>query len=223
MHEDEPRPRLPWTDVDVIGLLPDGWATQMTGLATRSADIRRYPLTPHLTRESPSFEGGVHRGRVRADAVERDLPWLLELYRGAFRGLAEEIAGEPVQAARDPRYRVVLNVMSSPDMRFECHVDSNPLTGLLFCTAHPPGTGGEFAIAHDADARGPAGIDRNCTALNPRAGRLVFFDGRRNPHYARALHAPGLRVTAVMNYYTASAPEETTRPPGLNTHLFGHE
>jgi hypothetical protein len=32
------------------------------------------------------------------------------------------------------RYGVVLNVQRGNTMRFECHVDSNPLTVLLFCT-----------------------------------------------------------------------------------------
>ena len=42
-------------------------------------------------------------------------------------------------AAHDDRYGVVLNVQRGTEMRFECHVDSNPLTGLLFCTDHPDG------------------------------------------------------------------------------------
>ena len=39
-------------------------------------------------------------------------------------------------------------------MRFECHVDSNPLTGLLFCTDHQ--AGGELVIANDTEAEGVA-------------------------------------------------------------------
>ena len=39
-------------------------------------------------------------------------------------------------AAGDERYGVVLNVQRGTAERFECHIDSNPLTGLLFCTNH---------------------------------------------------------------------------------------
>ncbi len=53
-------------------------------------------------------------------------------------------------AARDERYGVVLNVQRGTAERFECHIDSNPLTGLLFCTDHP--AGGELVFAHDPDA-----------------------------------------------------------------------
>ena len=106
-------------------------------------------------------------------------------------------------------------------MRFECHVDSNPLTGLLFCTDHPAGSGGELVFAHDPAAADVDAVERDGTVIRPRAGQLIFFDGRQHPHYARSLRSESdLRVVAVMNYYTESCPE-STRPPELNRHLFG--
>ena len=104
-------------------------------------------------------------------------------------------------------------------MRFECHVDSNPLTGLLFCTDHQ--AGGELVIANDTEAEGVAGVDRNCSVIRPHAGHLIFFDARRYPHYARVLTADSeTRIVAVMNFYTESCPE-STRPRELNRHLYG--
>jgi hypothetical protein len=106
-------------------------------------------------------------------------------------------------------------------MRFECHVDSNPLTGLLFCSDHYLGAGGELVFADDATAASATDIDRSCSVLRPQSGHLVFFDGRVHPHYARPLTAASaVRVVAVMNYYTSAAPE-STRPPELNRHLYG--
>ena len=61
-------------------------------------------------------------------------------------------------------------------MRLECHVDSNPLTGLLFCTDHV--RGGELVVAHDTAAEGLAEIDRACSVIRPQAGQLIFFDAR---------------------------------------------
>jgi hypothetical protein len=57
--------------------------------------------------------------------------------------------------------------------------------------------------------------------IQPRAGQLIFFDGRQHPHYARPLSSESaLRIVAVMNFYTSSYPE-STRPHELNRHLYG--
>jgi hypothetical protein len=108
-------------------------------------------------------------------------------------------------------------------MRFECHVDSNPLTGLLFCTDHGPGAGGELVFGHDKTARSRADIEHSCSVLRPQAGHLIFFDGREYPHYVRPLGADDeIRVVAVMNFYTDECPE-STRPLELNRYLYGDQ
>ncbi len=156
---------------------------------------------------------------MHATEVRQYLPWLYRFYRGYFLELASETCAERVVPALDDRYGVVLNVQDGTAMRFECHVDSNPLTGLLFCTEHL--AGGELVFAHDPAASDVDAVDRDCSVLRPHAGHLIFFDGRRHPHYARPLlREPQLRVVAVMNFYTDSCPE-STRPPELNHHLFG--
>jgi len=124
-------------------------------------------------------------------------------------------------AARDHRYGIVLNVQRGTEMRFECHIDSNPLTGLLFCTDHLAGAGGELVFAHDPDATDVEAIEQDRSVIRPHAGHLIIFDGRRFPHYARPLvSASDVRIVAVMNFYTESYPE-STRPRDLNLHLFG--
>jgi hypothetical protein len=209
--------RFHWTTFDVSGSLPPGWQREIAAVA-EAADFREFPRTPILSREGPDVRG-IRRGRVHADQVRLRLSWLYQSYRGAFLALAGEACAERVRPARDDRYGVVLNVQRGTTMRFECHVDSNPLTGLLFCTDHP--AGGELVIAHDAAAADIAGVERDCSVIRPQAGHLVFFDARRYPHYARPLATPaGMRVVAVMNFYTESCPE-STRPRELNKHLYG--
>jgi len=113
----------------------------------------------------------------------------------------------------------VLNVQRGKKMRFECHVDSNPLTGLLFCTDHA--SGGELVVAHDKAAKGIDEIERRCSVIRPQAGQLIFFDAREYPHYARLLAGESeTRIVAVMNFYTDSHPE-SSRPRELNQHLYG--
>jgi len=207
-----------WTTFDLGSRLPDGWREDVAA-AVRCADVREFPRTPILSREAENVSQ-IWRGRVHADQVREVLPWLLDLYQGYFLELAGTVCAEQVRPADDSRYGVVLNVQRGATMRFECHVDSNPLTGLLFCTDHPAG-GGDLVVANDISAVGVAAIERDCAVIRPSAGQLIFFDGSRHPHYARALSSGSdTRVVAIMNFYTRSRPE-STRPPELNRHLYG--
>ena len=153
----------------------------------------------------------------------RELPWLPRLYLSRFWQLAEQAIGEPVAAAKDERYGAVINVQRGTRMRFECHVDSNPLTGLLFCSDHAFGAGGELIFAHDQRAASRAGIERSRCVIRLQSGHLIFFDGWYHSHYAGPL-TPGsdTRIVAVMNYNTRSCPE-STRPKELIRHLFDEQ
>jgi len=208
-----------WTTFDLNGTLPAAWLKDV-GEAAGDADFREFPRTPVLSREAAEVRR-IRRGRVHADQVRKRLPWLYESYRSVFLELAREAWAEPVMAAGDERYGVVLNVQRGTAERFECHIDSNPLTGLLFCTNHA--AGGELVFAHDPDAASIDAVERDCSVIRPQAGHLIFFDARRHPHYARPLvTAADVRVVAVMNFYTESCPE-STRPRELNRHLYGDE
>jgi hypothetical protein len=210
-------PRFRWTTFDLNDWLPASWQEEVEAAAA-AADFRGFPRTPVLTRESPEVQH-INRGRVHADQVREHLPWLYKAYRNEFLGLAAEVSTERVSAAQDERYGVVLNVQRGMGMRFECHVDSNPLTGLLFCTDHH--AGGELVVAHDLSAEGLTEVERSCSVIRPHAGQLIFFDARKHPHYARTLDVESdTRVIAVMNYYTETCPE-SNRPAELNRHLYG--
>ena len=211
------QPRFRWTTFDVTGSLPPAWQQEISAVALE-AEFRAFPRTPVLSREAPSVES-IPRGRVHAEQVRNRLPWLHKAYRNEFLELARQAAREGVSPALDDRYGIVLNVQRGTGMRFECHIDSNPLTGLLFCTDHT--AGGELVIAHDAAASSIDAVERDCSVIRPHAGHLIYFDARRYPHYVRALtEDSGMRVVAVMNFYTDSCPE-STRPRELNRHLYG--
>jgi 2OG-Fe(II) oxygenase superfamily len=208
-----------WTTFDLANSLSGDWQQEIEATAD-GADFHEYPRTPILSREAADVQH-IYRGRVPADGLRRKLPWLYRLYREYFLELAQETCNEPVVPARDDRYGIVLNVQRGTEMRFECHIDSNPLTGLLFCTDQLAGAGGELVFAHDPDAADIEAIEHDCSVIRPHGGHLIFFDGRRHPHYARPLaSASGVRIVAVMNFYTESCPE-STRPLDLNLHLFG--
>jgi hypothetical protein len=210
--------RFCWTTFDVTNLFPEDWQQDISAVAAE-AELREFPRTPVLSREAADVSY-VTRGRVHADKVQQRLSWLYKLYRNDFAELAVQARAEPIETALDDRYGVVLNVQKGTTMRFECHVDSNPVSGLLFLTDHPAG-GGELVVSHDPAAVGVDALDRDCSLIRPQAGQLIFFDGNTYPHYARALLSEQeVRVVAVMNFYTRSCPE-WTRPAELNSHLFG--
>jgi len=209
-----------WTTFDVTSYLPHGWREDIEEVCAE-ADFRDFPRTPVLSREADNVTH-ITRGRVHADKVQQCLPWLYKLYRSDFLELATEARGEPIKAAFDDRYGVVLNVQRGNTMRFECHVDSNPVTGLLFFTDHPA-DGGELVVGNDPAAVGLEAVDRDCSVIQVHAGHLIFFDGKTYPHYVRPLlFKLDVRVVAVMNYYTKWCPE-STRPHELNRHLFGDD
>jgi 2OG-Fe(II) oxygenase superfamily len=209
--------RFRWTTFDLTDIFPPEWQCDIRTVAA-DADFRDFPRTPVLSREA-SDVSYITRGRVHADQVRERLPWLFHSYRDVFLELAADACPEPVAAASDERYGIVLNVQRGTGMRFECHVDSNPLSGVLFCTDHPDG--GELVIAHDESASDIAAVEKDCSVIRPHAGHLILFDARRNPHYARPLTDENdMRVAAVMNFYTESFPE-STRPRVLNQHLYG--
>lgn len=208
-----------WTTFDLASRLPGYWQHEIAATAAE-ADFREFPRTPILSRESQDVQH-IFRGRVHASYVRRDLPWLYRLYREDLLELARQTCAEQVVPARDDRYGIVLNVQRGTEMRFECHVDSNPLTGLLFCTDHLAGAGGELVFGHDPAAADIDAVERGCSVIRPHAGHLIFFDGREHPHYVRPLLSwSDVRIVAVMNFYTESFPE-STRPQELNHHLFG--
>jgi hypothetical protein len=201
-------------------MLPAGWDQELLGIAREHATRRSLRPTSVTSREDrtdvelPVLTVG---GRV-LDAM---CPWLARLYETTFRDLAQPLFPEPLAVARDVRIRMNLNVQRGTEMRYECHVDSNPVEGLLYVTGHPPGGGGELVVSNREDARGVREIDADASVVYPTSGQLVFFDARRNPHYVRPLRREDAeRVVVAMNFYTPSQPEES-RPADLNMHLFG--
>jgi 2OG-Fe(II) oxygenase superfamily len=158
---------------------------------------------------------------VGGAVVAERLPWLHDLYHGRFRFLAQSLSPEPVTTAKDVRHGVSLNVQMGTEARYECHVDSNPIEGLLYVTTHPADAGGDLVISNQGDVRGIQDVDADATRIHPVAGYLVFFDARQYSHYVTRLADPfDIRVVVAMNFYTPSCTEED-RPADLDRHLFG--
>jgi hypothetical protein len=212
--------RFSWLSFDVSTAMPPGWREEIEKVA-RNDRITKVLVPPHSTSREASDVTSIQVMTVRGATVWERLPWLIDLYRGYFRGLYEEATGRRLYTTQDRRYAVVMNVQEGTD-RYECHVDTNPIEALLYVTDHPIGTGGELVVANNANACSVEEVDEDCSILYPSSGQLVFFDARRFPHYVRALRKSALRVAVGMNYYTDDCPEET-RPQDLNEYLYGSQ
>jgi hypothetical protein len=209
--------RFRWTTFDVRTLLPADWQAQIVGVATRLG-TRKVLVTRHSTSREARDDMRLPTRGVSGVVLARELPWLRRLYEGEFRDLAQLAASEPVSIMSDERFGIALNIQTGTD-RYECHVDSNPIEGLLYATTHREGEGGELIVANVGEARSVEEVESDPTVVEPKAGYLLFFDGRRHSHYVRQLAEPEtVRVVVAMNYYVPSCAEEV-RPFDLNAHL----
>jgi hypothetical protein len=209
-----------WHTFDVRSILPANWDSRILAVANESSRVRAL-RPPHVTsRENSSVKELIIRG-VSAAVVAEKLPWIVDLYRQEFLELAQSINAEPVSVAHGAKHTVVLNVHHADGTRYECHVDTNPIQGLLYVTSQPEGTGGELVVANNRSAASLEEIDADSSIIYPQQGHLLFFDARFYPHYIRELLRPGdVRVAVAMNYYVPSCPE-TVRPADLDDYLYG--
>jgi hypothetical protein len=211
--------RFQWISFDVTSVLPHGWQEDATQVATRCATPR--VLRPRsVTSREADRDASIPVLTVAGDTVHSELPWLWALYHDLFLTLANEVATVPVVCATRDRRKINLNVQTGRSMRYECHVDSNPIEGILYLTTHPPGDGGELVVANRPEASSVDEVDQDYTSVHPVSGHLIFFDARNHPHYVRSLRRGDIRVAATMNYYTHSVTEDM-RPIDLDPHLFG--
>jgi hypothetical protein len=209
-----------WATFDVRSLMPDGWDEQLIEVARRLNQRKKIPVS-HVTAREAHDVREVVIGNVGSRVVEAELPWVRDFYETHFLQLAQLTAYEPVSVAKDRGHTAVLNVQTPEDTRYICHVDTNPIQGLLYATTQPSGAGGELVVSNQTAAHSLEETDADCSIIYPQSGHLVFFDGRSNPHYIRPLLRPGdIRVALAMNYYVPSAPE-SLRPQDLDGYLFG--
>lgn len=212
-----PRPFV-WHTIDVRPMLPRGWEEEIDVVARQHA-IRHELIPGSVTSREGEAVEAVPVMTVGGEAVAEALPWLHTLYHSRFRRLASAIFGKPVETVEDTRYGIYLNVQQGTEMRYEAHVDSAPISGLLYASTHAPGSGGELVIANHGDVKGVDEIERDCSRVYPVAGYFVLFDARFNSHYVAPLRDPdSRRIAAAMSFYTTTS-RETDRPDDLMPHL----
>lgn len=211
-----------WHSVDIdqqlIRAQGADWAEEITRFARSS--LKKTPIVPRSTTSREADRNSVIQAAV-VDGVQikAGLPWLYRLYRTEFLALASRATDQKLVCAVNDLYGINLNVQLGSDMRYECHVDSNPVQGMLYITNHDSNTGGELIVANNEQARDVASVEADYARIQPKKGLLVFFDARKHSHFVTALRDDsGMRVAAAMNFYSAACPE-SRRPADLSRHL----
>jgi hypothetical protein len=199
-------PAFSETDLEAESLLSPGWVEKIL-TAAQSAGTPAVLTGGSATSLEPSGVD-IHYQLLDGVAVEQELPWLGELYRGPLAALASKAAGRPMVASKSIESGINVNILSGPGGRYELHYDSNPLTGLLFVTDHDEASGGQLQFK----------LDGHNLNLDPHCGTFITFDARWLPHAVTPLTRDSLRITAPMNFYIEG---EDQRPAGLDDYLYG--
>ncbi len=216
----EPPAQLPFHFhvYEVADCLPPGWRKSLLQVAAEAAERRSFRPTMSTAREQADVE--IPMESVNGSVLRARAPWLFDLYAGWFRELAQRLSPEELQLTSTDDRALSLNVQRGDGARYPCHVDSNPMQGLLYLTDVTAASGGGLAVSMDMAAKNVLEVDARSRVLHPRSGQLYLFDARRHPHYVQPVReADGLRVVLTMNYYSASCPE-TARPADLDDRLF---
>src|SRR5258708_24472994 len=134
--------RFSWLTYDVGTRLPSGWVQEILRVAEMG--VHR-TLRPHsVTSREGNPDLRIDTLTVNGIVVRRELPWLYSLYANTFLELGQKVTNEQVVCAKNDVYAAVLGIQRGREMRYEAHVDSNPLQGLLYVTSHAPGAGADL-------------------------------------------------------------------------------
>jgi hypothetical protein len=200
----------PYYALDLAGTayLPTGWQEDVRSV------VRECGINTILT-----GAGSTSRER-RADriipvrvadgcAIKMHLPWLWNLYNGVLKEFCATSFRKPIFVANLLHTTININQLMGRGAQCEWHVDSNPVTGVLFVTDSDQGLGGSLVFKDDLGRR---------AVVRPKAGMFVCFDARQIPHRVSPLRRDGERISLPMNYYDSAT--DQPRPPDLDNQIY---
>ncbi|GAB3967945.1 2OG-Fe(II) oxygenase [Plantactinospora veratri] len=193
-------------DLNALDVLPTNWTAELLEAVETHARPARLDASDGSSLEPPGTV--IEYELLDGAQVAQTVPWLDRLYRNEFLQLASETWGGQLLASDDIRNGVNVNILRGRGSKYEWHVDTNPLTGLLFATSHDLEDGGMLTFRGEYD-------DAVCV---PCAGHLLLFDAREAPHRVTPLKRRGIRVSVPMNFFTAETLAE--RSPALDGYLY---
>lgn len=183
--------RLLWFEkINQTWGFPSDWQNQIRELSVREGQKIVLDGKHSTSRETDEFKGSSLR-LTNGVKISEHIPWLVEAYENVFVELAEKLSGYKLEKSKDLGSAVVINHITGKSNGYERHVDSNPMTGLLFVNSLSKEMGGQLVFDFD---------DERFEVL-PDAGVLLFFDAREVPHYVKPLLSHQDRLSIPMNFY----------------------
>jgi hypothetical protein len=202
--------------VPASAMLDSGWSDAIARCADEFSSWSKLDGSSVTSRETDFGEiGAFEVGVVPGDVVAREVPWLMDLYRGPILDAVNALGLGRYRTAEDVRSTVNINSIP-PGSRYEWHVDSNPMTALLFVTTHVRGTGGELVFRPDPRLSPDEAWEH---VVHPESGELLVFDARESAHGVMPVGGGEVRITVPMNYYFADG--AVSRPADLDAYLYG--
>ena len=124
-----------WNEFDLSNVLNESKIKQVLGVAEKYAEHKVLSPTSVTSREGSEVKG-VATHTVDGNVIKKELSWLFDLYSEEFYECGKSCVDEPLHISKQDIYAVNLNIQKGADMRYECHVDSNPLQGVFYITTH---------------------------------------------------------------------------------------
>lgn len=196
-------------DLSYTGLLPHGWKQDITEAVTKFGKWTALSGDSSVSRERVDVQTMFHVRVATGEIVENRAPWLSRLYAGVLRNFVSTKLRRRYYVAKDKRSSININYLSGTGAIYERHVDSNPLTGLLFVTGCTKWAGGELVFLGPQCSR---------FVVHPRPGLFIAFDARKTVHYVAPLRQSTTRISVPMNYYEHLYRQP--RPVDLDTYLY---
>lgn len=190
------------------GVLPPDWQSDILSVVQGHGVDTILTGAGSTSRETRS-DRRMHVRVADGVAVKSYLPWLWELYSGYLREFSAAKFGKPLFVANLLHTTININQLMGRGAEYEWHVDSNPVTGLLFVTDTPIGFGGSLVFRPRA---------AKPSIVRPKAGTFICFDARDIPHRVTPLRTNGVRISVPMNYYDSAI--EQVRPLDLDEQIY---
>jgi hypothetical protein len=193
--------------LETVRFFPKDWETQIAKVVRDYSTAQILDGSSATSREIDLAEP-ISIRIVDGSSIHTNLRWLFDLYCGELLKFAEKNFGKRLHIAQDLRSAVNLNIIEGRGRRYEWHVDSNPVTGLLFLSTLDERDGGALLFKqHSEEIR-----------IYPKLGMFLCFDATEVPHTVEPLLREVVRISAPMNFYID--PKNQVRPKDLDEYLY---